>query len=160
MPFFFRTGRDRTGGEILGSEGSAAGGRKSEPSEWQRSKKTRSKSEDFFGHRNRTRGTKKHGNPNGACRVFFVPVGFLYQVSSPEGPRLPLTRELSAKLTEGETLERLSHFSPSVKTFGFATSLIRGRLWRDIRSTHIGNCFTSICLWRRFLFPLFSSETL
>ena len=45
-------------------------------------------------------------------------------------------RELSAKLTEGEidTLLRFmasccARVSPSVKTFGFATSLIRGRLW-------------------------------
>ncbi len=52
-------------------------------------------------------------------------------------------RELSAKLTEGEIFERQSHFSPSVKTFGFATSLIRGRLWHDIRNKHIGTCFTS-----------------
>ncbi len=39
-------------------------------------------------------------------------------------------RELSAvRLTEGETLVGLIDFSPSVKTSGFATSLIRGRLW-------------------------------
>ena len=50
---------------------------------------------------------------------------------------LPLTRELSAKLTEGEknqTIRVLSWkiaifqpFYPSVKTYGFATSLVRGR---------------------------------
>ena len=38
----------------LGSEGSAAGGRRSDLSEWQRSKKSRIvRYEDFFGHRNR-----------------------------------------------------------------------------------------------------------
>ena len=46
-------------------------------------------------------------------------------------------RDLSAKLTEGEKKRRIPDclgkvatiqvFSPSVKTFGFATSLIRGR---------------------------------
>ena len=36
--------------------------------------------------------------------------------------RLPLSGELSPQVTEGL-------FSPSVKTFGFATSLIRGRLY-------------------------------
>ena len=45
-------------------------------------------------------------------------------------PWLPLMRELSAaRLTEGESPERQALFlvSPSVKTFGFATSLVRGR---------------------------------
>ena len=38
----------------LGSEGSAAGGRRSDLSEWQRSKKSRIvRYEDFFGYRNR-----------------------------------------------------------------------------------------------------------
>ncbi len=55
----------------------------------------------------------------------------MYNASLQDTTRLPLTRELSAKLTEGETFERQSDFSPSVKTFGFATSLIRGRLWHD-----------------------------
>ena len=44
---------------------------------------------------------------------------------------LPLTRELSAQLTEGEKYRRFckpSIFSPSVKACGFATSLVRGRL--------------------------------
>ncbi len=41
-------------------------------------------------------------------------------------------RELSAKLTEGENpairaMDSQHGFSPSVKTFGFATSLVRGR---------------------------------
>jgi len=46
-----------------------------------------------------------------------------------------VTRELSAKLTEGEKMRlgkkqrcgKIVLFSPSVKTCGFATSLVRGR---------------------------------
>ena len=41
--------------------------------------------------------------------------------------RLPLTRELSAKQTEGEKLVNNKTISPSVKIKDFATSLVRGR---------------------------------
>jgi len=44
----------RTGGEIPGSEGSAASGGRSDPSEWQRSKFRERKRTGNFGHRNRT----------------------------------------------------------------------------------------------------------
>ena len=58
-------------------------------------------------------------------------------------PWLPLTRELAAKPTEGEkklSIIRLFLFcsankvSPSVKTYGFATSLVRGRQWYGVKS--------------------------
>ena len=41
MGFILCWKRTRTAGESLGSEGSAAGGRYSDPSEWQRSTKSR-----------------------------------------------------------------------------------------------------------------------
>ena len=60
MGFILCTGRTRTAGKSLGSEGSAAGGRRSDLSEWQRSIKSRKsvRCEDFIGNRNRTPGTK------------------------------------------------------------------------------------------------------
>ena len=54
----------------------------------------------------------------------------------PPSPWLPLMRELSPQATEGENLQPVGagrfpmgvhHISPSVKPFGFATSLVRGR---------------------------------
>ena len=63
-------------------------------------------------------------------------------------PRLPLMRELSAKLTEGETPDgrinifeytaSLSYLSLRQKSKIFDTSLVRGRHWCDAKSKHPG----------------------
>ena len=68
-------------------------------------------------------------------------------------PWLPLTRELSAQLTEGEKNRRFcktSLFSPSVKTCGFATSLVRGRrkfspAWQRPRCGRCSPPIASLC---------------
>ena len=60
-------------------------------------------------------------------------------------------RELSAELTEGETIDRMAgilaytFFSPSGKNSVFATSLIRGRQWflRNNLSVSAARCHLS-----------------
>ena len=79
------------------------------------------------------------------------PAGKRGQGAAP--PWLPLTRELSAQLTEGEKNRRFcktSLFSPSVKTCGFATSLVRGRrkfspAWQRPRCGRCSPPIASLC---------------